>query len=464
MGGYSAIDNCVGALIYGEIPFAFVSRIIFENDDNKTMFRRSSPDLWYPVDMFCTWSALDKTEIEVINNETMLQIIHRAECSISDSRKELLNQYVRSDLKIKAAGYYAVEATRGWLTESVKANIDYSLADALTMEGEEEKLNTFISNAICKLPQANELGLVDCFVSKRDEIFDGTGDSLNAKLFALIGEALAFYDYKDTGNDLFDALARICANGCPEEKIVDVSKALMTVKQYLESSTMNPKVALADISKFPVFQAMMLFIDNKNNTSHIRNACRILGQEARRYAYVFFALYNGMDSVSGKEKQNTALENQLEAVTLSDNCAKELIRAVPKHECLVRDGLLYGIPVGFDVYYSEKASYKMVMEKASDETLQELYALMQSSIPSERVKLFENPIYITVKVADKEQQISVSTIEDLYMAKYLIDRVLDEKTMKADMGLFRNTLKEEGFFKELYNKYSEKLQSIFRRI
>ncbi len=41
-------EACIGAFICGELPITYVSRIMFDSDDKKVSFKKSSLDLWFP--------------------------------------------------------------------------------------------------------------------------------------------------------------------------------------------------------------------------------------------------------------------------------------------------------------------------------------------------------------------------------------------------------------------------------
>ena len=45
-------NNHIGACIIGEIPFARISKIYFDNQDDMDMFNRPSPDYWFPVSKY----------------------------------------------------------------------------------------------------------------------------------------------------------------------------------------------------------------------------------------------------------------------------------------------------------------------------------------------------------------------------------------------------------------------------
>ena len=52
---YGEEVNCIGAFVFGYIPFSYVSSIIFNSEDDAHMFINSSPDMWFPKSLFTTW-------------------------------------------------------------------------------------------------------------------------------------------------------------------------------------------------------------------------------------------------------------------------------------------------------------------------------------------------------------------------------------------------------------------------
>ena len=130
---FGKIENCIGVFVYGHIPFSFVSRVIFENEENKERFIKPGAELWFPEELFSTWedepySSLPK---RTISAESLRDVSSDVDDKLLPEEKERMTACLQKQIHAKVASYLAIEATKDWKLGTIKANIDSAIIELL---------------------------------------------------------------------------------------------------------------------------------------------------------------------------------------------------------------------------------------------------------------------------------------------------------------------------------------------
>ena len=124
-----ASEDMIGAFVCGEIPFAFVSAIIFENEENQVRFRKPSPDLWFPEELYKLADAdCNEAAISIDDIATLSQ---KAEECLSEEDKAKVAALVSKRNRFKGLCYFAIREIGDWQNDNIKSNFDAYLVKTL---------------------------------------------------------------------------------------------------------------------------------------------------------------------------------------------------------------------------------------------------------------------------------------------------------------------------------------------
>jgi hypothetical protein len=228
---------------------------------------------------------------------------------------------------------------------------------------------------------------------------------------------------------------------------------------------MDPDTALQNLGAFPVLKSFMIFIDQQENSVYLKNACRKLDQFETRYAYIMFALLNGMTEVEGEMKSNRLLEYALEEITCAKYYNEEVkSKLIPlEHNTFCATAFIPGqkklcIKPNFETWVDPDEARNILSEKASDDDLEKLFnELHDKSIPEEFVKSYVHPITITIDDGLSKPEVII-VHNALEAKKKGVNKLLSAKKEKLNPSMFKKYLGDKKVFEKLYKKNSTLIQ------
>ncbi|WP_022778295.1 hypothetical protein [Butyrivibrio sp. AE3009] len=458
-----ADEACFGAFICGEVPITYLSKIIFDNEDQKLSFKKSSLDLWFPEDLYYIWS--DEGVDERITPEVIRSLSEKADVSVSEDEKKAVRRSVIDRLRVKAAAYYGIEATGDWSIGCLKTNVDAELINFLDNN---DKLRDCVKNIYGDS--------YSDFENARDKVLDENSSDIDKNLFRVIADiilSLTETRGKIT-EDVFTEIGGKCIEAAGDSTTT-VAGALKTIKTYL-TSNMDPDEALKNIGPHDVLRAFMLFMDQQDNSDFLKRASSKLSQNERRYAYILFGLLNGMYEVDRGNKSNRALEHQIETKVMK-LISNDYLVPVPGNAAetpfmkgTLSDEAVYGIKPFKNEWYDIESSQKLLIDCNDAALLEKIYSVMSKSmkddpIPEQDVYSLKEPISIVVKVGEKViEQYEITHKKDAKDFGKKVEKAV--KTAKEDFNIegFKRYLADKDRYKKFFKKNTDNVQEWCRKI
>lgn len=458
-------ENCLGAFICGEVPITFLSRIIFDGDDKKVSFKKSSVDLWFPEDLYSVWS--DEPVKELVTLEVIRKLSEDADGRLDDVSQKRIQDTVAKRLRLKAASYYAIEATNDWSIGSLKTNIDKTLINFIDENSE-------LQNCVKAMLGDN----IEAFEHQQDRVFNASdsGD-IERSLFNIITEAiLSSTEVKGkVSEEIFTQIGGKCLDTVGESA-PSVANAFQTIKTFL-SSNMDPDVALKQIGPHDVLRAFMLFMDQQENADFLKRASTKLSQNERRYAYIMYGLLNGMYEVDRSYKSNRALEHQIEKVIMKMLSDEWLIsRACDKASSTfmagnaLQEGSVFGIKPSIKKWYNVETSHEILMAISDGKVLEKIYETMSKTvkddpIPEQDIYSLKEPITISVQIGEKTAETFVINRKaDAKDFGKKIERLVKKEKEEFNAEGFKKYLADTDRYKKFYRKNTDYIQDVCGKI
>ena len=431
----SKVDGFAGMFLLGAIPISLLSGILFETEQDMLRFSKSSPDLWFPKDLYRVIQGGE--EESPLTGEDLESFSMKAE-KLAKGRgnaKEAL-QIIDERLRQKASLYFALEATEGWRQGFVKTNLDERMAKGLD---EKLKLKAAMRSA-CK-----QARIPAPLLFKTSEPIDEWEPFLEATLKAQI---LTFSKDAQIGRDGFELIKAACLNALPEHMQDHYRQGFDIIDAYCYKRTeMDPDQALQALSGKGTLKALLFLLDAQRNAEFLRNAARRLDQEEKRLCYTLFGLLRGMDEVEGERKGNRSLEYQMERVTLNTTGIVKV--ELSKDHPFLKDGATstFGLVPAVS-WVTEEEDIRRALLEGSDVLLQKAYKkFLKGVLPEAQVYAFENPIEVSrsfqsmaeVEAFYKEMKKTKQVLQSAKVREYLADK-------KAFSSLFRKKEKEMQAF------------------
>lgn len=466
---YEKMDNCIGAFICGEIPITYLSGIIFDDERLMQSFNKSSQDLWFPEDLKRVWKSDD------VSDDMSVDLLKDAAAKInilmSEEESKEIEYLVVKRNRLKAAIYYAVEATEDWNFGSVRANVDIELIKYLDKNDE---LKKHVRNEFAKLGSKADSSF-DEFLDSKDAVFeDDLENTINRQLFEhIVSYILLFVPVRTRiSGDVFNKMARGLID-CAKEEGQEFLVALKTVSDFLNSN-MDPDEALSKIGKYDVIRAFMMFLDQQVNSEFLKRAATKLSQNERRYAYIMYGVLNGMFEVERDYKSNRFLEYRIEEKVFEKYADDKLINSVPIIDnCTFLNGIksenYSGIIPRITVWYDEQTSLEVLLSITDEKVLEKIYLAMVKTvkdkpIPEQDIYLLRNPIVISVQDGENTlQTFEITRKKDAKDFGKKIEKVL--KNLKEDFNAeeFKKHLQDRKRYQKFYRKNTELIQECCRK-
>ena len=471
LGDYDAVDNCIGAFVLGEIPITLLSGIGFTSNEDRLNFRKSSPDQWFPMDLFfeinLTEHKSEVTKEELIEAADKMNSILKT-INIAELKKKVLKRN-----KEKASIFLMVEGTEGWNIDRIKTSVDATLVKC--MDAPSEKLLKNVQTAIAQLQQEGVDFKIEQFLANKDKVILSEAENINSQLFRTIMQYLCdIQNEEPIDTQQFAVLQQKCFDAVKQnDSSKKLEEAFTVINNYVYARTENnPDKAVAALENFPVLQSLMMFLDQQNEFSFLRNACTKLGQNERRYAYMMFGAYQGMAEVDGSRKSNRLFEHRATELVLQRNADDALISQLPDSGILTfckndSNKNAYGINVQFKYWYDCKASLEVLLSKASDSVLEDIYKLMKDSMISENeVYGLVKPIKITLTYGEKEQTYEIVNKAQVKGTASSLQKEIN-KILKKDnrfiVEVFKKHLADMKNYQRFYRRHEEEIQELCRK-
>lgn len=463
-----APEDMIGAFVCGEIPFAFVSAIIFENEENQVRFRKPSPDLWFPEELYKLAEAdCSDTTISV---DDIMALSQKVEERLSDEDKSKVAALVNKRNRYKGLCYFAIRETGDWQNDNLKSNFDAYLVkmldgkkgeDGVFFKAVSEKLLA-LKNAGHDVPEFSEIQEVDEILLKAD-----AQTSLDKKLLETM--VRMYYGFgKDEIAASRDSIEIIRQQTLADADYGDGNAMFDVIAAFLQSSDMNPQKALDKLDGHPVCKALMKFLDSSDNDAFMKYGCEDLNQYERRYAYMMFGALKGMRFVEREQKSNTALEHRLEELAVQRFSSNLMISAVPAY---TGEHPTYGIDIRCAYWMGKNATLAVLSDTANMDKVKAVYELVakDKAFKVEKLECFENPctIILCAGMGDADAiQAEVHTVDELKKLvkdTKLVNAYIKKHPMSVQYDLFlKKYIQNEKWYSAVFDKYYLEIQQLCR--
>ena len=468
---YDNTENVIGAFVCGEIPIVYLSGIIFANEEQKASFKKSSLDLWFPEELHKVYvpnMVRENISIEVLKSATekVDQILTENEAA------EVRNTVIKRN-RVKAASYYAIEATKEWNVGTIRSNID---AEIIGLLDKDENLRKTVEKSFSAIKEET-ISFVD-FMAVKDKVLDVESSDVNRDLFVTIIRAImdASDVHKKISEETFGKIGRSCIDVAGEDKQSNVINAFKVLSTFL-SSNMDPDEALNSMGEYDVLRAFMMFMDQQENADFLKRAASKLSQNERRYAYIMYGILNGMSEVERAFKSNRALEYRIEEKAFSLYENEHLICILPEAKSstfmsgyVAEKGEVNGLVVSLNVWYDCKSSQEKLLASNDSKILEKIYlAMVKSSkddpIPEQDIYSYAAPVVIKIMVGDDViESFEIKRKKDAKDYGKKIEKALKSVKEEFNADGFKKYLAEEKRYQKFYRKNMDVVQEYCRKV
>lgn len=467
-------DGCIGAFIYGEIPLCYLSRILFWDDNDMRNFRKSSPDLWFPQDLFARMDGgepnchLTKEVLTFASSEADSFLTLE---DIASIRKSVL---VRD--KEKAAAYYMVEGTKDWNCNGIRTNVDGALIRLL--DGDGHVLEDAAKMGAHEVADKSSTFDTNSFLAKQDSALEAGEDSLQNVILVKIKELLlANTENPFVDQDLFRLMAQSIKSVFIEKKELDgISEGLKAINDYVYLRTeYDWDATLNNLGESSVLRSLLVFLNQSRNIDFLRNVCEDVPQEERRYAYMMFGWYHGMASVDGAMKCNRQLERRLSDIVVSQFPNDMMVSSAGGsqefcHAAKEEPSSVYGITPHFSVWYDCESSLELLLKKAQEDQLEHICKKILAKKSAVDFYKLDEPIVITIQTAQNKLRFELSKEADTDSVLNSIKKKIPaffKKGLSFDAETFRKYLsdsKSRQSYRRYFTKHSDEIQELCRKV
>lgn len=463
-----APQDMEGAFVCGEIPFTCVSAIIFENMENQVRFRKPSPDLWFPEELY---KIVESDEAEpALSIDKVLELSQKVEERISDEDKKKIASIINKRNRFKGLCYFATRETTDWQTENVKSNVDAYIVNLLDdKSGENGTLFKAVNNKLAALKESGydvsnlvESGEIDEILMKAD-----SQTSLDKKILEVVIKT--YYDFGlnevSVSRESIEGIRGQVLSGTDYP---DGSVAFNVISEFLQSSAMNPQKALDKLDGHPVCKALMKFLDSSDNDGFMRYGCEDLNQYERRYAYMMFGALKGMCFVERELKSNVAFEHRLEELAVKKFPCEMMISSVPAY---AGNHATYGIDVSCVYWMGKNATLAILSDVANLDKVKAVYELIATdkAFKVEKLECFECPCEFILRDGPSdadEIKVEFNTVDELKKVikdTKLINEYIKKHPMSIQYDLFlKKYIQDDKWYSALFAKYYADIQRICR--
>ena len=467
-------NSCIGAFIYGEIPICYLNAILFTSDEDLHFFMRSSPDLWFPQNLFM------RTNEDIQNSRLSLELISSAAAKAdsfltSENAASMLETVMRRD-KEKASAYYLIKATENWYYNGIKANLDNAVIRLL--DGKGQALRTIAQRTASSALTEASTDDISAFLTECDRYSGTKQETFRQALLKQIEDCLcAQKTSSSVDRELFRLIADKCIEAIPadDKSKAELNTAFEAIDRYIYQRTEYDREAtLNKLEKYPVLQALFSFLDQSDDIDSLNRVCYGRPQEERRYAYMMFGWYHGMAPLSGTIKSNRQLERRLSDITVSQYKNDFLVSTAGGSQEFCSPDVenstsVYGITPQFSIWYDCKSSYNLLKETA-EKSFEDICKKICPDALSEKIYKAGKPIVITIRMAEKEQHFELCRAEDIKSSINSIKKLLSnyfekEKTFDAAAGRkFYSSNQGYQSYQRYFERHSDEIQLLCKEV
>ena len=462
----------VGAFVCGEIPIGYLTGIIFENEENLERFRKPSPDLWFPNELFRVVDENESNEAPILTLENVVSFSEQVNTLLSADEKDEVRNTVTKRLRYKAALHFALRETTDWRMGDVRTNMDRFIMSTLDSDDETKPLTTLYSNFLeAKRVEDPRLPSLES-ISENDSILLSPKNTLDYNLFAITAELFANLPINITsiGREYVSVIREtVLSKELSENDVKEARNIFAIIEDFLTSSVMNPEKALTQLGTHSTAKSLMKFLDSSDNDEFMRCGCEDLNQYEVRYAYILFGLLKGMGSVDRSMKENRALDARLTALSMKQ-FQSSLVISELLDSAKLNPTDSYGIIPIVSYYMGKDSSIAYLSAPEHQDALTELYYYLAKQKPTmikESLECFEAPCVITISCGHEViQQVQCKSTDDL--AKVLKDKKLlaqlDRSIPRRIMldAFLKKYVMNDRWYTEIFERYNDFIQSICR--
>lgn len=458
--------DMIGAFVCGEIPFTFITSIIFENEENMIRFRKPSSDLWFPEELYKI--VENSAEEPMLSINDIVEFSKKADEQISEEDKLKIASVVNKRNRYKGLCYFAIRETQNWVTDNFKSNIDSYIIDVLDQrQGEKGVMYNALNEKLLKLREEGYELPELAEIKEKDEILLrlNFGKTIDDKILEVVIKM--FYNFENgktaISKESVDTIKKLVLENTDfkdDNKIFDI------IGSFLFSSDMNPQNALDKLEGHSVGKALMKFLDSSDNDGFMKYGCEDLNQYERRYAYMMFGALKGMMYVDKELKSNVALEHRLEEIALKKFKSNMIISSVPPKKF---KNTTYGIDIECSYQMDKKTSLDILLDSGNIDKVKEVYklAVADKNLKVKGLECFEKPCVVMMRCGDFKIEKEFKTLEEL--KKFIknaktITEFSKNVPMVIQYDLFlKNYVLDDKWYSRFFDKYCLAIQNICRR-
>jgi len=469
-----APENTVAAFVCGEIPIAYLSAIIFENEENKVRFRKPSTDLWFPEELYKVVGEDIPAAEPSLTTEMVAELSSAADSLLSDDEKSEVTSIVNKRNRFKTIAYFTLRETANWQMDNLRSNVDFYVIDLLDKhEGTEGAFYKAFAEYLTTCHSTNDkIPAIEEIAEKDSLLLTADKDNVDKQLLQKIFRWLYSFNKEQITIDreCIDTIKELLLKDIADTKIAALFDV---IKEFLTSTYMNPDKALAKLDGHPMFKALMKFLDSSDNDAFMNKGCEGLNQYERRYAYMMFAALKGMTFVEREWKSNVNLEHRLEELALTRFPHAKMISSVPASENLVfcsTGEVLYGIKFACSYWMGKKASLDVLTGIGNEDKLLALYELVSNAkdktIKIEKLDCFDAPCVITINAGEFSKELTANNLDELKKLikdTKLVAEIGKKVKTKVDLAAFlKKYVLNDTWYSSVFEKYCIEIQRICR--
>lgn len=448
LSSYCDIDNCIGAFVYGYIPFSLVSKVIFENEENKNRFHKSGSELWFPTDKFTEWDSPEFAYIpkRSINTSSLREISINLDKEI-EQKKVHLDYLVQLRAHVKTAAYLAIEATEKWKIGKLETNVDSAIIHKMDNQNK-----TLMSAAVNKLDE-----IADVLTLANPEAFESIDRALDDEssvdfyLLKTILSEIADNSFKLDKETLIKIKEKIDS---PEAGIsmLDAESCSMlfdSICTFANARIGKSEQMLSATKDEVILYALALCYKNKGKIDLVKLETAEMTQDVRRYAYIISGLAANMASISGDKKSDAVLEKRLSDIVSTTYIDDDgILISLREDQCNE-----IGITPHIRLNVTSEEFKDHLIETAPPESLKALYESEMKDLISEKdISSFKNPIVIMMD--GKNYTITDFNEADKFIKDF--NKKKNKRKLEFNRDLFISKVLENHEFDNEINSIYEK--------
>lgn len=455
-------EKYMGIFILGEISFTFITKIIFNSDDEKNDFYRPSNDIYFPDHLY---DVVDDSYMDTLDENLIYNIAQKLDQKIKDI--DIVSTIIKRN-KVTAITLNIIIETKEWsFGNDYIANFDGITRKILGIS--EEKINE-ISD-----------GLYDKIKDKefKDEILEKINDerevqSLVPFFRALIRELMLFTEdeftnqkFSEINSNVLKSISKIYSKNeynYIKNRIEDIKELVYGCSK----STVESLVAELSSEQDAVLQALIFFLRNPRSELKLSEGLEAykVNPAVCRYAWIIFSALNGVEPISYEKTKNLYLMKIAESTAMQKFKEDYFINKISS-ECIADDTFK---PIIKEKDILEELG-NLLKSKAYEQNIESLMeSINDHNELSEYIKIenyykIENLYRELFDIIPKDKDwITISEMKKIEKKiKDISKKVKSNKKIKYDTKEFvRKWIKNKKNFESLYEKGKEFWKNVYK--